>query len=276
MVNPIKCLRKQSPDYRKDKQDLAKVFVRTNKGDMTPITSFVSLKPISGPQQLSRFNLYNAVSVNGNVGWGYSTGDAIKAINELKQELPISYDIEFSGITKEEINSAGQAPIILALSILFAFFFLAAQYESFMLPLAVLLSLPIGIAGAFFFTLLAGLENNIYFQIALVMLIGLLAKNAILIVEFSKQRREEGLSIYEAAVEGAKERLRPILMTAFSFILGLLPLVFATGVGEIGNRSIGTGAAGGLFVGTIIGVFFIPVLYAIFQWLHEKITTKKA
>ncbi len=273
---PYKVFMQSSPKFRKDEQDLAKVFVKTNQGVMTPITSFVTLKSISGPQQLSRFNLYNAVSVNGNVAWGHSTGDAIKAINELKKELPVSYDIEYSGITKEEINSSGQAPIILSLSILFAFFFLAAQYESFMLPLAVLLSLPIGIAGAFFFTMVTGLENNIYFQIALVMLIGLLAKNAILIVEFSKQRREEGLLIYEAAIEGAKERLRPILMTAFSFILGLMPLVFASGVGELGNRSIGTGAAGGLLVGTIIGVFFIPVLYAIFQWLDEKIVTKKA
>jgi HAE1 family hydrophobic/amphiphilic exporter-1 len=272
---PYKVFIQSSPKYRKDEQDLAKIFVRTNQGEMTPITSFVTLNSISGPQQLSRFNLYNSVSVNGNVGWGHSTGDAIKAINELKKELPVNYDIEYSGITKEEINSSGQAPIILSLSILFAFFFLAAQYESFMLPLAVLLSLPIGIAGAFFFTLIAGLENNIYFQIALVMLIGLLAKNAILIVEFSKQRREEGLSIIEAAIEGAKERLRPILMTAFSFILGLMPLVFASGVGELGNRSIGTGAAGGLFVGTVIGVFFIPVLYAIFQWLHERIASKK-
>lgn len=272
---PYKVFLQSDPKFRKSNNDLAKVFVRAGNGTMTPITTLVTLTPTSGPQQLSRFNLYNSVSVNGNVGWGYSSGDAIKAITNLKEELPNNFDIEFSGITKEEINSAGQAPVILALSILFAFFFLAAQYESFMLPLAVLISLPIGIAGAYFFTLLAGLENNIYFQIALVMLIGLLAKNAILIIEFSKQRREEGLSIIDAAIEGAKERLRPILMTAFSFILGLLPLVFASGVGELGNRSIGTGAAGGLFIGTVIGVFFIPVLFVVFQYLHEKISTQK-
>ncbi len=271
---PYKVFLQALPEFRKNDKDLSKIFVKTIEGEMAPISSFVQLKLTSGPQQLSRFNLYNSVSVNGNVGWGFSTGDAIKAINEEAKMLPKNYGVEFSGITKEEISSAGQAPIILALSILFAFFFLSAQYESFLLPFAVLLSLPIGIAGAYLFTFITGLQNNIYFQIALVMLIGLLAKNAILIVEFSKQRREEGFTIYDAAIEGAKERLRPILMTAFSFILGLLPLVFATGVGAIGNRSIGTGAAGGLFVGTIIGVFFIPVLYAVFQWLHEKITTK--
>jgi HAE1 family hydrophobic/amphiphilic exporter-1 len=272
---PFKVFLQAYPDFRKNKTDLSKIFIKTLAGQMIPINAFVRLEPITGPQQLSRFNLYNSVSVNGSVGWGHSTGDAIKAINEEAKNLPKNYGVEFSGITAEEINSSGQAPIILALSILFAFFFLAAQYESFFLPFSVLLSLPIGIAGACIFTLATGLQNNIYFQIALVMLIGLLAKNAILIVEFSKQRREEGLTIYQAAIEGAKERLRPILMTAFSFILGLLPLVFASGVGALGNRSIGTGAAGGLLVGTLVGVFFIPVLYAIFQWMHEKFMSKK-
>ena len=272
---PYKVFVQSSPTYRKDDQDLSKVFVRNNAGEMTPISAFVHLKSVNGPQTLSRFNLYNSVAVNGSATPGFSSGDAIQAIREEAKALPKNYGIEFSGITKEEISSAGQAPVVLALSILFAFFFLAAQYESFMLPFAVLLSLPIGIAGAFASTFAAGLENNIYFQIALVMLIGLLAKNAILIVEFSKQRREEGLSIVESAIEGAKERLRPILMTAFSFILGLFPLVFASGVGAAGNRSIGTGAAGGLLIGTVVGVFVIPVLYIVFQWLHEKVSSKK-
>lgn len=272
---PYKVYIQAAPEFRKDEKDLASLFVRNNAGQMTPINAFVQLKRVNGAQTLSRFNLYNAVSFNGNATPGFSSGDAIRAIKQEASSLPKNYGIEFSGITKEEINSAGQAPIVLALSFLFVFFFLAAQYESFILPFAVLFSLPIGIAGAFLSTALAGLENNIYFQIALVMLIGLLAKNAILIVEFAKQRREEGLPIIQAAIEGAKERLRPILMTAFSFILGLVPLVFASGVGATGNRSIGTGAAGGLLIGTLIGVFVIPVLYVVFQWLHERISLNK-
>lgn len=273
---PFKVFIQAAPEFRKDDNDLSNLFVKNDKGEMTPVSAFVQLKRVNGPQSLSRFNLYNSVSVNGNAMPGFSSGDAIHAIQEEAKALPKNYGIEFSGITKEEINSAGQAPIVLGLSFLFVFFFLAAQYESFALPFAVLFSLLIGIAGAFVTTLIAGLENNIYFQIALVMLIGLLAKNAILIVEFSKQRREEGLSIIESAIEGAIERLRPILMTAFSFILGLVPLVFANGVGAEGNRSIGTGAAGGLLIGTLVGVFVIPVLYVVFQWIHEKISSKKS
>ena len=272
---PYKVFMQAPPDARKDEKDLSNVFVKNTAGQMTPISSFVNLKRISGAQALSRFNLYNAVSVNGNAKPGFSSGDAIKAIQEEATSLPGNYGIEFSGITKEEINSAGQAPIIFALSILFVFFFLAAQYESFFLPFAVLLPLPIGVAGAFLSTSFAGLENNIYFQIALIVLVGLLAKNSILIVEFARQRRAAGLTIAEAAIEGAKERLRPILMTSFAFILGLLPLVFAYGVGAEGNRSIGTGAAGGLLVGTILGVLVIPVVYVVFQWLEEKVSGKK-
>src|SRR5690606_22341570 len=203
----------------------------------------------------------------------YSSGDAIKAVEEVaKTDLPNNYEVAFSGITREEIASAGQSGLIFMLSILFVYFFLAAQYESYLLPFSVLLSLPIGVSGAYLFTKFAGLENNIYFQIALIMLIGLLAKNAILIVEFAIQRRKHGLSLSKAAMQGAKARLRPILMTSFAFILGLMPLVLANGVGAEGNRAIGTGAAGGMFIGTVIGVFIIPVLFIIFQWLQEKIT----
>lgn len=272
---PFKVFLQASPEHRKDEKDLSGLFVRNEKGSMSPVSAFVKLKRTTGPQALSRFNLYNSVSVNGSAMAGFSSGDAIRAIREEAKNLPRNYGVEFSGITKEEINSTGQAPYILALSFLFVFFFLAAQYESFILPFSVLLSLPIGIAGAFISTQFAGLENNIYFQIALIMLVGLLAKNAILIVEFSKQRREEGMGIVESAIDGARQRLRPILMTAFSFIIGLLPLVFAGGVGAAGNRSIGTGAAGGLLIGTIIGVFVIPVLFVVFQWLHEKVSSKK-
>jgi HAE1 family hydrophobic/amphiphilic exporter-1 len=268
---PYKVFMQTPPNFRKEKEDLSKIFVKNSTGQMTPISSFLQLKRVTGAQSLSRFNLYNAVSVNGNAKPGFSSGDAIKAIQEEATSLPKNYALEFSGITREEINNAGQAPIIFGLSILFVFFFLAAQYESFLLPFAVLIPLPIGIAGAFLSTLWAGLENNIYFQIALIVLIGLLAKNAILIVEFAKQRRMAGRSIIESAIEGAKERLRPILMTSFAFILGLLPLVFAYGVGAEGNRSIGTGAAGGLLVGTVIGILVIPIIYVIFQWLEEKI-----
>lgn len=273
---PYKVYIQALPENRAQKSDLNKIFVRNNEGKMAPVSSFVSLKPVMGPQTISRFNLFNAVTINGATKEGYSSGDAIKAIEKLADtELPQGYDIAFSGITREEKQSSGQAPLIIGLSVLFVFFFLAAQYESYLLPFAVLLSLPVGVAGAFLFTYLFGLENNIYFQIALVMLLGLLAKNAILIVEFAVQRRQQGLSLYNAAVQGARVRLRPILMTSFAFILGLLPLVLANGVGAAGNNSIGTGAAGGMLIGTIIGIFIIPVLFVVFQWLQEKISGPK-
>ncbi|HCQ17272.1 MAG TPA: hydrophobe/amphiphile efflux-1 family RND transporter, partial [Cryomorphaceae bacterium] len=264
------------PEDREEADDLNSIFVRNTQGEMAPISEFVSLERTYGPQTIGRFNLFNNVTLNGGAAPGYSSGDAIRAIQEEAEKLPADYDIAFSGITREEIASAGQAGIIFALSILFVYFFLAAQYESYVLPLAVLLSLPIGVAGAYASISLMGLENNIYFQIALIMLLGLLAKNAILIVEFARQRRQHGLSITEAAVEGARVRLRPILMTSFAFILGLLPLALANGVGAVGNRSIGTGAVGGLLVGTVIGVFVIPVLFIVFQYLQEKVSSKPA
>lgn len=239
---------------------------------MVPITEFIDLQRIYGPQSVNRFNLFNSVSISGQASPSFSSGDAIKIIEETAAKvLPQGYDYEFSGITREEIASAGQSILIFGLCIVFVFFFLAAQYESYFLPFSVLFSLPVGIMGAYFSTWIMGLQNNIYFQIALIMLIGLLAKNAILIVEFARQRRREGLTLTEAALEGAKARLRPILMTSFAFILGLSPLVFANGVGAVGNRSIGTGAAGGLLIGTILGVFVIPVLFVVFQYLHEKV-----
>jgi HAE1 family hydrophobic/amphiphilic exporter-1 len=261
------------PEDRKDENSLNSIFIRLPSGDQAPVSEFVSLEKVYGPQVVNRFNLYNAVTINGASAPGFSSGDAIQAIQKTAdKQLGNNYDIAFSGITREEIAASGQSIVIFALSILFVYFFLAAQYESYMLPFAVILSLPIGVAGAFWTTNLAGLENNIYFQIALIMLVGLLAKNAILIVEFAIQRRKEGMSIYDAALDGAKVRLRPILMTSFAFILGLLPLVLATGVGAKGNNSIGTGAAGGLLVGTVIGIFVIPVLFVIFQWLQEKVS----
>lgn len=261
------------PEDRDDEQSLNSIFVTLPSGENAPISEFVSLERTYGPQVVNRFNLYNAVTINGSSTPGFSSGDAINSIRKIANEqLGNDYDIAFSGITREEIAASGQSIIIFALSILFVYFFLAAQYESYLLPFAVIFSLPVGVAGAFWSTNLAGLENNIYFQIALIMLVGLLAKNAILIVEFAIQRRKEGMTIYEAALDGAKVRLRPILMTSFAFILGLLPLVLATGVGARGNNSIGTGAAGGLFVGTVIGIFVIPVLFVVFQWLQERVS----
>lgn len=261
------------PEDRVDEESLNSMFVRTPGGHMAPISQFVSLERIYGPQTVTRFNLFNSVSVNGSSAPGYSSGDAIAAIQRVAEEtLPNEYDVQFSGLTREEIASSGQAGIIFLLSIIFVYFLLAAQYESYLLPFSVILSLPIGVAGAYFSTMIAGLENNIYFQIALIMLIGLLAKNAILIVEFALQRRREGMPLAEAAIDGARVRLRPILMTSFAFIFGLMPLVLATGVGAAGNRSIGTGAVGGLFIGTVLGVFVIPILFIFFQFLQEKIT----
>ena len=263
------------PEDRNDAASLNSMFVRNAEGQMAPISEFVTLKRVYGPQTVSRFNLFNAVTVNGSAAPGYSSGDAINAVNEVaRNQLPANYEIAFSGITREEIASTGQASIIFLLSIVFVYFFLAAQYESYILPLAVLFSLPIGVAGAYLSTKFTGQQNNIYFQIALIMLLGLLARNAILIVEFALQRRRQGISLTEAAILGARARLRPILMTSFAFILGLMPLVLATGVGAAGNNSIGTGAAGGMLIGTVFGVFVIPVLFIVFQWLQEKITGK--
>jgi len=260
------------PFDRAEKQDLGNMYVPTKNGEMAPITQFVSLERVFGPQAVTRFNLFNSTSVTASTNPGYSTGDAIAAIEEVSAELPSNFDTAYSGLTREEQNAGNQTTYILILVIVFVYFLLSAQYESYLLPFSVLLSLPVGMFGAFLVTKMAGLENNIYFQIALIMLIGLLAKNAILIVEFAIQRRRQGESILDSAIDGAKVRLRPILMTSLAFIFGLMPLVLATGVGAEGNRAIGTGAVGGLFIGTVIGVFVIPMLYILFQWLQEKIS----
>ncbi len=258
------------PEDRSDRQDLGSMYVKTQNGQMAPITQFVTLQRVLGPQSVTRFNLYNSTRVIGATNPGYSTGDAIAAVEEVSQTLPGNFSTAYSGLTREEVSAGTQTATILILVILFVYFLLSAQYESYLLPLAVLLSLPLGIFGAFITTKLAGLENNIYFQIALIMLIGLLAKNGILIVEFAIQRRKRGESIFDSAVDGAKARLRPILMTSLALISGLTPLVFASGIGAAGNRALGTGAAGGMLIGTVLGVFVIPILYMLFQWLQEK------
>ncbi|SDK82332.1 hydrophobic/amphiphilic exporter-1, HAE1 family [Salinimicrobium catena] len=263
------------PEDRSSVEDLNSIYVRNDRGEMAPITEFVSLSRVYGPQSVTRFNLFNSASVNGAAAPGYSSGDAIAAVQRVGTgSLPQGFDIGFSGLTREEISAGNQTTFIFLLSILFVFFILAAQYESYLLPLAVLFSLPVGVMGAYVTTSLSGLENNIYFQIALIMLLGLLAKNAILIVEFAIQRRNAGMTIVDAALDAAKARLRPILMTSFAFIIGLLPLVFASGIGAVGNRSIGTGAVGGLLIGTVLGIFIIPILFILFQWLHEKFASK--
>lgn len=260
---------------RADENSINKIYVRNASGQMVAISQFVSFKKIYGPEAVARFNMLKAVNVNGKSNAGYSSGDAIKAIQEVAaQHLPKTYTYEFSGMTREEIIAGNQAAGVFLLSLIFVYFLLSAQYESYIVPLSVLLSLPVGVAGAIGFVKLAGLENNIYFQVALIMLIGLLAKNAILIVEFAMQRRKHGLSLVEAAIEGAQARLRPILMTSFAFIFGLMPLALASGVGAVGNRSIGMGAVGGMLIGTVFGVFVIPILFIIFQGIQERISGK--
>jgi len=265
------------PRYRGNPEDLNNIFIRTSTGEMAPITEFISMKRVFGPENIGRFNMYTAISVTGAPNFGYSSGDAIKAVQEVAvQTLPTGYGYEFSGLTREEMASGNQSILIFVLSVIFVYFLLAAQYESFILPFSILVSLPIGIAGSFLFAKLMGVQNNIYLQISLIMLIGLLAKNAILIVEFALQRRHRGMSIVQAAVEGATARLRPILMTSFAFIFGLIPLVVGGGVGANGNRSIGVGAVGGMLIGTMIGILVIPAMFVIFQTLQERINKPEA
>ncbi|WP_420155521.1 efflux RND transporter permease subunit, partial [Siphonobacter sp.] len=261
------------PAYRASPQNLNSVYIRNTSGTMAPISEFVTMERVYGPETITRFNLFTSVSITGTPKPGYSSGDAIKAIQEVAATtLPQGYGYEFSGMTREELTSGGQTIYIFILCLVFVYFLLSAQYESYILPLAVLLSLPIGLAGTFIFANLFDINNNIYLQITLIMLIGLLAKNAILIVEYAVERRRHGMSIVQAAVDGAQARLRPILMTSFAFILGLVPLAVSTGAGALGNRSIGTGAVGGMLIGTLFGVFVIPVLFIIFQSLQERIS----
>jgi HAE1 family hydrophobic/amphiphilic exporter-1 len=260
-------------NYRASIAGLSKVQVRTGSNVMAPITEFVNLERVYGPESMSRFNLYSSMAVQGSPNEGYSTGQALTAIEETAtQHLPPGYSYEFSGLSREEKNSGSQATYVFALCLVFVYLLLSAQYESYILPFAVLLSLPVGLTGVYVFAKLFGIDNNIYLQISVIMLIGLLSKNAILIVEFAAERRLTGMSIVDAALEGAKARLRPILMTSFAFIFGLMPLLFASGAGANGNRSIGAGAIGGMLFGTLLGVFIIPVLYMIFEGLQERIS----
>lgn len=263
------------PQYRANPEGLNNIFVRNAEGQMAPITSFISLKRVYGPQSISRFNLFTAIKITGAPNAGYSSGNAIQAIEEVAAaSLPVGYGYEFSGMTREEISAGSQTLFIFLLVIIFVYLLLSAQYESYILPLAVLLSLPIGLAGVYIFATMFDISNNIYLQITLIMLVGLLSKNAILIVEFSAERRRQGMPIVKAAIEGAQARFRPILMTSFAFIFGLIPLMLSSGAGAVGNQAIGTGAVGGMLIGTIFGVFVIPILFVIFQGLQERFSKK--
>lgn len=262
-----------SPEYRDNPESLQNIYIRNSKGEMAPLSGFITMERVYGPQSINRFNLYTSININGSPNPGFSSGDAIKAIEEVAaRHLPLGYSYEYSGMTREEIAAGGQTMLIFLLVVMFVYLLLSAQYESYILPLAVLLSLPIGLAGIYLFASIFNISNSIYLQITLVMMVGLLAKNAILIVEFALERRRRGFSIIKAALEGSKARLRPILMTSFAFIFGLLPLMLAKGAGAAGNRSIGTGAIGGMLIGTVLGIFVIPVLFIIFQSVQEKIT----
>ena len=259
-----------APQYRTKPEDVLHLYVKNDSGEMVPFSNFIRLERVYGPEQLTRYNMYTAAMINGDAAPGFSSGDAIRAIEEEAAKLPRGFSYEWSGMTREQILSGNQAIYIFAICLVFVYLLLAAQYESFLLPLPVILSLPAGIFGAFISLRLLGLENNIYAQVALVMLIGLLGKNAILIVEFAIQRNKQGLAPLAAAMEGAVSRLRPILMTSFAFIAGLIPLCIASGAGAMGNRSIGTAAAGGMLIGTLFGVLVIPGLYVLFASLTRN------
>ena len=265
-----------APEYRVDTESLQNMFVRTASGEMSPINQYIKLTRIYGPQSISRFNLFTAISVNGQAADGYSSGQAIKAVREVaEQVLPAGYGYEFGGMSREEADSGSSVAIIFAICVVFIFLILCALYESLFIPIVIILSVPFGLAGSFLFARWFGLENNIYLQIGLLMLIGLLAKTAILLTEYASQKRAEGMSIAMSAMSAAKARLRPILMTSLTMIFGMLPLMFASGVGANGNISIGVGTVGGMLIGTIALLVIVPVLFIIFQYIEEKVMPKR-
>ncbi len=262
-------------EYRADPESFNSIFVRNDNGEMVPANTIVKLKKVMGPEIVNRYNLYNAIGINATPADGYSTGEAMQAMEAVAAaQLPGNYSYEWTGMSLEERQSGSETSLIFALSILFVYFLLAAQYESYILPLAVMLSVPVGLVGVYAAINLVGLENNIYVQVGLIMLIGLLAKNAILIVEFAVQQRRAGLSVFESAMAGARMRLRPILMTSLAFVAGLIPLMWTVGPSAQGNHSISFGAAGGMLFGVILGVFIIPVLYVIFKRLDESVKNR--
>ncbi|MEH6511847.1 efflux RND transporter permease subunit [Maribacter arcticus] len=259
-----------APEYRALPSDLEKLFVKNEEGEMVPYSAFMSMEKKLGPNEITRYNLYNSAAINGLPAKGFTTGDAINAIKEVaKETLPRGYDIAWEGLSYDEANRGSESLYIFIVVLIFVYFVLAAQYESFLLPFAVILSLPAGIFGSFLLLKMTGLANDVYAQIGVIMLVGLLGKNAVLIVEFAVQKQRQGATVLEAAIEGSRARFRPILMTSFAFIAGLIPLIVASGAGAIGNRTIGGSALGGMLIGTIFGVIVIPGLYYVFAKLAE-------
>jgi HAE1 family hydrophobic/amphiphilic exporter-1 len=260
-----------SPETRMTPESLNSIYVRT-PGGMAPVKEFCNMERVYGPLNINRFNLFTSINVTGTVANGYSTGEALKAVQEVaEQVLPAGYTYDFSGLTREEAKATNSTAIIFLLCFVFIYLILSAQYESYVQPLSVLLSVPFGLAGCFLFTQLFGHANDIYMQISLIMLIGLLAKNAILIVQFALERRQTGMAISWSAVLGAAARLRPILMTSLAMVIGLLPMMFASGVGKNGNQTLGAAAVGGMLIGTVLQLFVVPTLFVIFQSIQEKI-----
>lgn len=262
--------------YRANKEDISKVHVRSNSGKMIPLGTLITIEPTQGPDIVKRFNLYSSADFTIGIPPGSSTGQGIEAVAQVAAKaLPYGFGYEYSGMTREEIISGGQAPYIFTLCFIFVYFLLAAKYESWLLPVPVLLAIPFGVFGAFGLQWARGLQNNIYAQIGLIMLIGLVAKNAILIVEFAKQKHDEGKPLFDAALEGAKLRFRPILMTSFAFILGVVPLMTAAGAGAASRHALGTSVFGGMLVATLCGVMVTPALYVAFQKIENKFKKKK-
>lgn len=268
------------PRFRSQPEDILQLHVKSDDGKMVPYAVFTTIERIYGPEQLTRYNMFTSAMINGDAAPGYSSGDAIKAINEVIKTLPRGYSLEWSGMTRDEILSGNQVVFTMVICLVFVYLLLSAQYDSFLLPLPVILSLPAGVFGSYLLLFITGLQNNIYAQVALVMLIGLLGKNAILIVEFAIQKQKEGVPRVQAAILGASDRLRPILMTSFAFIAGLIPLVLAKGAGAIGNKTIGTAAAGGMLIGTLFGLILIPGLYVLFakktKGIEKEVKNKSA
>ena len=265
-----------SPEYRLDTDAFNNMFVRNSKGEMSPVGQYITLTRIYGAQSLGRFNLFSAITVNGQAANGYSSGEAIQAVREVAAEwLPAGYGYEFGGMSREEAAGGSSTAIIFVICVVFIYLILCALYESIFIPIVVILSVPFGLAGSFLFANMFGLENNIYLQIGLLMLIGLLAKTAILLTEYASARRAEGMSIAMAALSAAKARLRAILMTSLTMVFGMLPMMFATGVGANGNISIGVGTVGGMLIGTLALLFVVPSLFIVFQTIEERVMPKK-
>lgn len=264
-----------APEYRMDKESLNNIYVRIGE-EMAPISQFLTIEKVYGSETMNRYNLFSSISVSVQPAKGYSTGDAIAAIGRLsEQELPKGYGYDFGGISKEESKGGNQTVLIFAICVLLTYLILSGLYESFLIPLAVIISIPFGLAGSFIFAKLMGLENNIYLQTGLIMLIGLLAKTAILLTEYAVERRRSGMTLSQSAIAAAKARLRPILMTALTMVFGLLPMMFSTGVGANGNSSLGSGAIGGMLIGTIALLFIVPTLFVVFEYFQEKLTPLK-